>query len=959
MSAADRSTAMGSVVAPRPAPPPREKKRRPWLGAFIGLALGFGAAAALATFLEPPGAWIVPLPDWLATRLPIAGKREAVLAHPEALWLLPTAVLPFLVIVLRTTLVDAPRFQIALQLLARLAVVAAVSLALAQPTLESPIRGKTVVFVVDTSDSIDEGQLGEASALALEALQHIQQEEADEVDREDRTRFAMVTYGSRSHVVTPTTEGELDEALARREDEGLASDHAGALRLAAALVDPQTEGRVVFVSDGAGSLAEREDLAAAARELTARGITLHTRSFTPSARGDILVAGVHLPDELRVGQTFDLAVDLVASSPGKVTVEVTKNGEPNELEATREVELRGGTQQIKVPARVTEAGPVVFAARLDTQGIPESENRSTGNDEAAAVGDVRGRPKILLAGDGGGSPLARALRADHLAVESAPIPDTAEGMRAYDLVMFSDLPAGRVSAAQRQALASYVQDHGGGFIMVGGENSFGVGGWGGTTVERLLPVSFEGERQREQPKLALVLVIDKSGSMSSEDKLDLVKEASRATARTLDPSDEIGVIAFDSRPHVLVRLQPASNRIRISADIRRLTSGGGTNALPALREAYLQLAGSNALVKHVILLSDGQSPETGINALLGDMRDADLTVSAVGVGAGAGKDLLRRIANRGRGRFYYSHDGTDVPRIFSRETREVTKNAIVERALFPRVAKNVQALRGIDFARAPGLRGIVPVNAKRQTEILLRTHLGDPLLVRGRRGLGQTAAFASDAKARWAARWLTWNGFAKLWSQIARDTMRQGATMLGGASIDITPGADPGEWRVVVDVDSPQGFANELVGEIEILDPSLPEDDPGYVRTVPLALSAPGRYEASVQEVASGQRLIKAKLFDDGQDPPRLAAEAVSSVSVPYPAELSPEHLTPRPLGELTPEVAAAGPIDDVLQAPGDSKGRTRIEPLWPWVLWGLVLPLFAIDILLRRITLSLSYGKG
>lgn len=933
---------------------------RAWLIAALGLTLGLAIAAVLSVWGPHPGAIEVPLPAWLAERLSSTEQDHAVLTRPEALWLLPAAVLPFLVLVVRRSLVDVPRWQIALQLFARLLVLGAVSLALAQPTLQSPIRGKTVVFVVDVSDSVDDTQVASARDLVAAGLDQLTAEEEDDLARPDRTRLALVTYAARAHVAKPTTEAELSDAMQRVEDEGLASDHAGALRLAAALVDPQTEGRVVLVTDGAGSLAEREDLAAAARELERRGITLHTRSFPPAARGDVLVEGVHLPDELRVGQTFEVVIDLVSTDEGTVTLHLDKDGEPNKLAPETEVELGGGHQQIKMLARVTEPGPVVFSARLDTSALPEGRNRSTGNDEAAVAAEVRGRPRVLLAGEGSGSHLARALKVDHLHVEgvaAADIPADLEEMRKWDLVIFSDVSAGSVSAEQRLALDSYVRDHGGGFIMIGGEKSFGVGGWKGSTVEKLLPVYFEGERQREQPKLALVLVIDKSGSMSSEDKLDLVKEAARATARTLDPSDELGVIAFDSRPHVLVRLQAASNRIRIAADIRRLTSGGGTNALPALREAYLQLAGSNALIKHVILLSDGQSPETGINALLGDMRDADITVSSVGVGAGAGKDLLRRIANRGRGRFYYSHDGTDVPRIFSRETREVTRNAIVEQTLLPRVAKNVQALRGIDFARAPGLRGIVPVKAKKMSEILLKTHLGDPLLVRGRRGLGRTAAFASDAKNRWAARWLSWNGFAKLWSQIARDTMRQGATLLGGAEIDITAAADPGAWRVVVDVDAPQGFANDLIGEIEILDPSIPEDGEGRVRTVPLSLSAPGRYEAEIREVASGQRVVKAKLYDDSQDPPRLTAEAVSSVSVPYPAELSPDQLAPRPelLAALTDLGTDEGEVTAVLSEPGDAKGRTRIEPLWPLVLWGLLLPLLALDIFLRRVSFGFA----
>ncbi|MBA3547287.1 MAG: VWA domain-containing protein, partial [Nannocystis sp.] len=553
--------------------------------------------------------------------------------------------------------------------------------------------------------------------------------------------------------------------------------------------------------------------------------------------------------------------------------------------------------------------------------------------------------------------LPRALRSDHLQVDTlAPeaAPATAEGLGVYDLVVISDLPARRVGGGLQQAISKYVND-GGGFIMVGGERAFGVGGWGGTTIEELLPVRFEGERQREQPTLALMLVIDKSGSMSSEDRLDLVKEAARSTASTLDPGDELGVIAFDSRPYTLVRLQSAANRIRIAGDIRRLSAGGGTNALPALREAYLQLVGSRALVKHVILLSDGQSPEAGVNTLLGDMRDADITVSAVGVGAGAGKDFLARVAERGRGRYYFSQDGTDVPRIFSRETREVTRNAVVERDLYARVVKRAQLLRGLDFERAPGLLGIIPLKLKPLAELILRTNTGDPLLVRGRRGLGRTAAFASDAQPRWAARWIAWDGFNKFWAQLARDTMRQGAGTLGGANLRVTPGADEGSYSVVVDVDASEGFVNDLRGELLVIDPALASGDPGHTTRLPVALTAPGRYEATVLGVAAGQRLLKAQLYDEGQTPRRLVAEALGQVSVPYPSELAPDQLGTDPawLASLSPEPATStGPLDPVLTTPGAPRG-TRTRPIWPELLWALVLPLLLIDLLLRRVALG------
>lgn len=934
-----------------------EERGRGRTAIFGALALALGiAVAAVVGFSSPaPAPWLVPISESVARALGAVDTRVVTIARPAALWLIPLAVLPYLVVVVRRSLVDAPRWQLALQLGFRVLALAAVALALAMPSLQSPIRGKTVVLVVDVSDSVDDDELASARGLLAESLAQMQAEEAADLPREDRTRVGLVTYAAKAQVHPITSDTDPAQVIARHDD-ALASDHAAGLRLSAALVDPQTEGRVVLVTDGAASLVEREDLVVAARELAAAGIAVHTRSFPPRAREDVAVLSVHLPTELRVGQTFEVAIDLWASEPASLTVRLAKDGEANALEPSKEVELRRGRTQVKMQARVTKPGPVVFTASLDTEGLAEGHNRSTGNDSAAVAGDVQGRPRVLLATNDGGGPLASALRADHLDVQvTGPggVPQSADGLRPYDLVVFSDVSAGSVPSASQVAVEQYVE-RGGGFVMVGGENSFGTGGWGGTVIERVLPVRFEGQRQREQPKLALLLVIDKSGSMSSEDKLDLVKEAARATATTLEPTDELGVIAFDSRPHVLVRLQRSSNRMRIAADIRRLAAGGGTNAVPALREAYLQLSGSNALIKHVILLSDGQSPENGLDALLGDMRDADITVSSVGVGAGAGKDFLRRVASRGRGRFYFSQDGTDVPRIFSRETREAQKNAIDEQLHYPRVAKNVQALRGIDFARAPGLRGIVPVKPKPLTETLLKTNLGEPLLVRGRRGLGQTAAFASDAKARWAAGWLGWTGFPKLWAQIARDSMRQGATLLGGASIKIVPGADLGSWGVVVDVDSPEGFANDLSGELVVLDPAIPKEEPGYETKVPLHLSAPGRYEAELHDVRTGQRIVRAKLDDVSDTVPRLAAEATAQVSVPYPSELRPQALVwdPAWLAELSAGTHE-GALADVVTSPGEPRDRLRVQPLWPLVLAFLMLPLLLLDLLVRRISLG------
>jgi Mg-chelatase subunit ChlD/uncharacterized membrane protein len=961
---------------------------REWIAPWLALVGGVAVLVALLGWLGGGTPRVLPLPALAMGPLRAAfgadAEAQVVLAHPWLpLWLV-LAASPALALGVRTSLIDARGWALTFGATTRALVLASIGVALAEPSLRAPVRGTTLVLAVDVSRSMDDARLAAAGALVAEVLAITSAEIERGVTPEDRTRLRVVTYAEGVHVgaletrTNPTDATRLTAAPLSRHERDLASDHAGALRLAEALLSGDTEGRLLLVTDGRASLAERAELEGVVRGLEARGVEVHARVLPGPERADILVEALYLPDELRVGQTVEIAIDVVASEAADVALALEIDGAPNELQPRIERHVEQGRTQLRASIRLERPGPITVSAHLDPATIPASLATEPENDAAAAVGEVRGRPRVLVASSDPSAALARALEADALAVERvAPseIPSDDAALRAYDLFVLSDVPARALASETQHALVRAVRDGGAGLVMIGGERSFGVGGWDGTPIDDILPVRWEGERQRERPVLALMLVIDKSGSMSSEDKLDLVKEAARQTARALEPSDQLGVIAFDSRPQTIVRLQPASSRFRISSDIRRLTSGGGTNALPALREAYLQLVGSNALVKHVILLSDGQSPDAGINALLDDMRGADITVSAVGVGEGAGKDLLARVARRGRGRYYFSEDGTDVPRIFSRETKEVTRNAIVERELYPRVKKYVQALRGIDFDGAPGLRGIVPVQAKAQTETLLVTHAGDPLLVRGRRGLGRTAAFASDAQPRWATRWITWAGFAKLWSQIARDTMRQGSGTIGGATLRVAPGDMTGAWQITVDVDAGDEFANGLRGRIEVVDAKAP-DAPAIVRD--LHLVAPGRYAAELADIAAGQRLVRAQLFDPdapsgatpvtderGQPiPGRLAAEAAANLAIPWPSELAPDlaSTTARGSASETAALARRTALDGLFDAPrregaliatalrpAEAHGRQRTHPLWPFVLAWLVLPLFVLDLLIRR----------
>src|SRR5262249_41301270 len=284
-------------------------------------------------------------------------------------------------------------------------------------------------------------------------------------------------------------------------------------------------------------------------------------------------------------------------------------------------------------------------------------------------------------------------------------PGSPKELETYDLVLLSDLSAVFLGSSQMAALEAYVRDMGGGFIMAGGQDSFGSGGYQGTRIEKILPVRFDTEKEINQRSVALVRVIARSGSMQGE-KREMAKESARATGEVLDPSDLLSVIAFDNTPMTIVRLQRASNRLRISTDIAKLHPGGGTNILPALQEAFSVLGPVNAKVKHVILLTDGQAAAEGIPELVDDMRQSRITGSCVGIGD-ADRNMLAMISEHGEGKLYMAENASELPKIFVKETSEVQKSSLVEDLVTVHVVKRVEMIEGTGVDASPPLRGYV------------------------------------------------------------------------------------------------------------------------------------------------------------------------------------------------------------------------------------------------------------
>ena len=321
---------------------------------------------------------------------------------------------------------------------------------------------------------------------------------------------------------------------------------------------------------------------------------------------------------------------------------------------------------------------------------------------------------------------------------------------------------------------TYVRDLGGGLIMLGGDQSFGLGGYYKTALEEILPVRSDFEKEKEKPSLAMVLVIDKSGSMGGE-KIEMAKEAAKSAIELLGPERQGRRDRLRGRGLLgHARSTPAPTRRSCSTGSRTIEAGGGTAMYPAMEEAYEALSQDRRQAQarhHPDRRHLGPRRLRGDHAADGRRRGSPSRRSASARGTTSSSS--KRSPGSATAGATSPRTRSSIPQIFAKETVAASKSAINEQPFTPQVVRPTQALAGLDFDAAPLLLGYVVTRPKPTSELILASESGDPLLTWWRYGLGMSVAFTSDAKPRWAAEWLAWPGFGKFWAQVVRHAMRK------------------------------------------------------------------------------------------------------------------------------------------------------------------------------------------
>jgi len=821
---------------------------------------------------------------------------------------------------------DLSHFRSRLALGLRLLILAMLVLSLAGTRMVRNAAQQCVVFAIDVSDSVPKTSQDAAIRYINESLRNLRSDQ----------KAGIVAFGSDAAVeLAPSNVSKIDKIYSIPG--ASQTDISQALGLALASFPEQCSKKIVLLSDGNETIGKSIEQAMLAGS---NDVSIDVVPVGNDLLREALLDKMICPNNVKVGEPFDLKVIALSKQPTSGTIRILRNGAPV---GSKPVELTKGRSVFTFQQSIDKPGNYEFKAILDCD-----DDTRTQNNVSCAYTMVRGKPRILYVEGQAGQEqyLTKALSSSDIVVDvrnRSGIPTTLAQMQGYDVVILSDVPAWNLTPEQMGMIKSGVKDLGIGFAMIGGENSFGSGGYYDTPIEETLPVNMSVRKTKVLPTLAVMIVMDKSGSMGEiqdgVEKIRLANDAASSVVKLLHPIDQVGVIVCHSFPVAAVKLQSAKNKGPIYSEISTIRAeGGGIAVFPSMKMANDMISRADTRQKHVILLADGNDcdGQDGVVPLVKQMASHKVTVTAVAIGDGQHVPFLKAVAATGKGGFYLTLRARDLKAIFTKDVMTISKSLVVEEPFIPRIDPSSPELAGI--SAAPPLLGYIATDPKPAARTYMVSHKNDPILSTWQYGLGKSIAFTSDCKARWAARWLSWPDYSKFWAQVIRSAMRRSGSSDFQTTVDISGGTG----RLVVDaVDDKGNFLNLLKFSGSVVGPDMKG------RPVAIEQTGPGRYEGTFDARDPGSYVVNV-----GKKGGQTISPEVNVVSVPYSPEykdLSPNTALLRRLASETSGTFSPSASDVFTRHFRLSRTYTDLWRLLV-LLAALVLP---FEIAIRRLSVS------
>jgi len=789
-------------------------------------------------------------------------------------------------------------------------------------------QSQRVIYLVDRSASMDERQTAWIARriASLESL------------RPKQVEHAVMAFANAASVVVPWGH----ESLGSPEDSQRAlmaapinrteTNVEAALLSAAGLLPSGHGGHVVLFSDGWETSGNVASILGHLRHLGLKVFPDAVPTFGPiTTRWEKL----SVPPSVQRGSPVGLQLVLNSQStePQPAVVTISLSGIPIKRQR---VAVRPGWQVVNATVPAIQQGTMALEVSLEIPGQGFRERR-------LAYTEVEGPPHVLLVDD---QPtalplLAGALRQRDMDVSLArpsDLPAQATSLLDYDAVLLFGLAKSSLSSQQVDALHAYLESFGGGLVMVGLGGDLAKEVATPAPLDALLPVSFEAKGLQEaKRRVCMILLIDRSASMLGP-RIAATKRAAVELINQLSPEDLVGVFAFDTKPYVVAEVQSAGDITgSLIEKLVKLRSSGGTDIYPALKIAQGRLNQTDATLKHIILLSDGNTPfqRELYHRLTEEFRHEGISVSTIGIGiAFVNVDYLEWLASSTGGTFYQLRSLEELPHLIAQDTQEALGKLPFTEGYF-RPTRNPASEWFTDIPAWPVLRGYLTTTAKPGAQVDLTVQAGetpDPLLARWTLGQGRVVTFTSDADTRWSPDWIRWPGFEGWAAQVVRWAMRPRLSE-----------------ELFVWVDEHHGTP-QLVIEGSLDEPRAELVATSDTTALPLSLiqTQRWRWTAALQGIPSGWYALT---LESGRDTARTYARRWVQVGTPPAAHEVPGQ-APREafLRQLADATSGAYGVTDFAFVPPTTTVTTQEPLLTVWL--PLVIILFFVDIALRGSTM-------
>ncbi len=798
----------------------------------------------------------------------------------------------------------------------RLALFTLVIFALAGAAWRLPITKQATIFVGDLSDSTS-AQRPFIEQWINSAIQHKRNED----------QVGIVAVG-RNALVEQSVKSQIDFAHFESTPDTNYTDLSAGLRLAAAIMPADTQKHIVLLTDGQQNLG---DALQEAQLLQQEGIRLDVVPI-PSATGpDARVDNLEAPSQLHTNEHFTMHVQVYSSVRQTGTLRIFLD---QSVIIQQAIPLLAGEQDLSFTLSAPPPGFHTYRVTLDAP-----QDSILQNDEASAFVNVLGPPQVLLIEGtrGNGVNIANALKATKInVVIGTPndVPISLEGLAPYSSVILVDVPAVDLGNARMQTLQSFVRDLGRGLVVSGGQNSYGLGNYSGTPLEETLPVTMDIPQHKDTPNIAVVLIIE---SLEAPLPVNISKEAAKGVINLLTPNDQVGISA--GYGSLAIAMQHVTDKAAINKAIDGMdpTDPGSYN--PDLINAEQVLQKTNAKIKHVILLGDGDAFDNYASQVTKMARE-NITVSTVATNSADYQELgtMINIATWGKGRFYRADDPSIVPQVLLKETERAARRTIINEPFTPAVVGTPPILSGLKGF--PELDGYVSTTPKPAAQVVLVSHRDDPVLAVWQYGLGRVAAWTSDALGLWTSHWLQWNQAAQWWANLVTWTLPA-----ADSSMNISGKVINGSGQITVDLPATTTGGQQQV-QAHIIAPDRSQ------QTIDLQPTAPQEWQGSFSASPVGVYVFQVTwqgITGNGA-PSKLTA--TTGMVVPYSPEFRTRG-TDMPFLQLLAQDgggALLGPNDSTKAFTQNLLPVTEALPI-TFLLLVLAALLLPIDIAARRLS--------